>query len=515
MQPNYLENFIQAILFQLKEANGTSLAIGGDGRYYNRKSIQTILKMAIANGIEHIYVAKNGLLSTPAASHFIRKHGIAGGIILSASHNPGGIDEDFGVKFNTANGGPAPEFTTHAIYDKTHSITQYLITDIPDIDIDSMGKTQILQSTIHVFDGIHDYVQLMETLFDFERIKKLLKTGFSVRLDAMNAVTGPYLKAIFQNRLNMGEETLLRCIPMEDFGGIHPDPNLKYATHLVKELMQPDGPDFAAAFDGDGDRNMILGKGIFVTPSDSLAILAANAPLTPGYASGICGIARSMPTSQAADRVAEALKIPCFETPTGWKFFGNLLDAGLATLCGEESFGTGSNHIREKDGVWAALFWLNILAITQKSVKELVYEHWRRFGRNYYSRHDYEAVDTTAAQTFIKRAEGLLPSLNGQTVFDLNIKTADNFSYVDPVDHSLTQRQGIRIVFEDGSRVVFRPSGTGTQGVTIRLYLERYEAPNGNLQLDTQKAVQGLIDWTEQVFDLRESLRKTAPDVIT
>lgn len=515
MQPNYMENFLQAILFQLKEANGTSLVIGGDGRYYNRRAIQTIIKMAVANDIEHIYVAKNGLLSTPAASHFIRKYGIAGGIILSASHNPGGIDEDFGVKFNTANGGPAPEAVTHAIYDKASNITHYFIADIPDINIESMRNTQVLQSTIHVFDGIYDYVQLMETLFNFEHIKKLLKTNFSLRLDAMNAATGPYLKAIFQNRLGIGEEALLRCIPMEDFGGIHPDPNLKHAAGLAQELMQSNGPDFAAAFDGDGDRNMILGREIFVTPSDSLAILAANAHLVPGYSNGLKGIARSMPTSQAADRVAQELNIPCFETPTGWKFFGNLLNAGLATICGEESFGTGSNHIREKDGVWAALFWLNILAVTQKPVKELVYEHWRRFGRNYYSRHDYEAVDTSAAQAFLKRAEGLLPSLNGQTVFGLAIKTADNFSYVDPVDHSLTQRQGIRIVFEDGSRVVFRPSGTGTQGITIRLYLERYETPNGNLQLDTQEAVKGLINWTEQVFDLRKSLRKTAPDVIT
>lgn len=515
MQPNYLENFIQAILFQLKETKGASLVIGGDGRYYNRSAIQTIIKMAVANGIEHIHVAKNGLLSTPAASHFIRKYGISGGIILSASHNPGGIDEDFGVKFNTANGGPASESVTHAIYDKTRNITHYFIADIPDLNIDAIGDTQILQSTIHVFDGIDDYVQLMETIFDFERINNLLKTGFSVRLDAMNAATGPYLKAIFQDKLNMGEEVLLRCIPMEDFGGIHPDPNLKHAANLVKEVMRPDGPDFAAAFDGDGDRNMILGRGIFVTPSDSLAILVANASLTPGYASGICGVARSMPTSQAVDNVANALNIPCFETPTGWKFFGNLLDAGLATICGEESFGTGSKHVREKDGVWAALFWLNILAVTQKSVKELTHEHWRRFGRNYYSRHDYEAVETSAAQAFMKRAEGLLPSLNNQTVWGLNIKTADNFSYVDPVDHSITQRQGIRIVFEDGSRVVFRPSGTGTQGVTIRLYLERYEAPNGNLQLDTQEALKELINWTEQAFDLRKSLHKTAPDVIT
>lgn len=518
MQPNYLENFIQAILFELKEAGGTSMVVGGDGRYYNGKAIQTILKMAVANGIEHIHVAKHGLLSTPAASHFIRKYGISGGIILSASHNPGGIDEDFGVKFNTTNGGPAPEFVTNAIYERTRNITHYLIADIPDLNIDALSTTRVHQSMIHVFDGIYDYVQLMETLFDLERIQKLLKTGFSVRLDAMNAATGPYLKAIFRDRLNMGEETLLRSIPLEDFGGIHPDPNLKYAADLVK-IMQEDlnacPPDFAAAFDGDGDRNMILGRGIFVTPSDSLAILAANATLVPGYASGLRGIARSMPTSQAADRVANALNIPCFETPTGWKFFGNLLDAGLATLCGEESFGTGSNHVREKDGVWAALFWLNTLAVTRKSVKELVHGHWRRFGRNYYSRHDYESVDTQLAQGFLKRAEELLPSLNGNTVFGLAVRTADNFSYVDPVDHSLTQRQGIRILFEDGSRVVFRPSGTGTQGVTIRLYLECYETPNGNLYLYTQEAVQALVNWTEQVFELRKSLNKTAPDVIT
>jgi phosphoglucomutase len=518
MQPNYLENFVQSILLELKETGGNSLVIGGDGRYYNHKAIQTIIKMALANGIEHIHVAKNGLLSTPAASHFIRKYGISGGIILSASHNPGGIDEDFGVKFNTANGGPAPESVTNSIYYKTRNITHYLIADIPDIDMDSMGTAQVLQGTIHVFDGIYDYVQLMEALFDLARIKELLENGFSLRLDAMNAATGPYLKAIFQDRLNMGEETLLRCIPLEDFGGIHPDPNLKYAASLVKSVVEghsASSPDFAAAFDGDGDRNMILGREIFVTPSDSLAILAANATLAPGYRAGLKGIARSMPTSQAADKVAEQLGIPCFETPTGWKFFGNLLDADLVTLCGEESFGTGSNHVREKDGVWAALFWLNILAVTRKSVKELVQGHWRRFGRNYYSRHDYEAVDTSLAQAFMKRSEELLPSLNGNTVFGLAVKTADNFSYVDPVDHSMTQRQGIRIVFEDGSRVVFRPSGTGTQGVTIRLYLERYETPNGNLSLHTQEAVQALVNWTEHVFDLRKSLHKTAPDVIT
>lgn len=515
MQSNYLENFVQAILYELKKTNGSSLVIGGDGRYYNRKAIQTIIKMAVANSIEHIHVAQNGLLSTPAASHFIRKYGISGGIILSASHNPGGIDEDFGVKFNTANGGPAPESVTNSIYDNTRNITHYLLADLLDIDMDSMGTTRVLQSTIHVFDGIDDYVQLMETLFDFERIKKLLKTGFSLRLDAMNAATGPYLRAIFRDRLNVGEDTLLRCIPLEDFGGIHPDPNLKYAASLVKELMRPDGPDFAAAFDGDGDRNMILGRGIFVTPSDSLAVLAANAPSAPGYASGICGIARSMPTSQAADRVAEKLNIPCFETPTGWKFFGNLLDAGLATICGEESFGTGSNHVREKDGIWAALLWLNILAVKDKSVQEIMQEHWQRFGRNYYSRHDYEAIDSKVAQDFMHEAEEMLPSLKNKHIGGLTVKKAENFSYKDPVDGSLTQKQGICVAFEDGSRIVFRLSGTGTQGATLRVYLERYEPPQGNLTRDTQEALKDLILWNEMVFRTKQRIKKNAPDVIT
>ncbi|MEZ0328836.1 MAG: alpha-D-glucose phosphate-specific phosphoglucomutase [Dissulfuribacterales bacterium] len=515
MQPNYLENFVQAILFELKETNGTSLVIGGDGRYYNRQAIQTIIKMAAANGIKHIYVAQNGLLSTPAASHFIRKYGISGGIILSASHNPGGIDEDFGVKFNTANGGPASESVTNSIYETSRNITHYLIADIPDIDMDSMGTAQVLQSTIHVFDGIDDYVQLMETLFDLERIKELLKTGFSLRLDAMNAATGPYLRAIFRDRLNMDEDTLLRCIPLEDFGGIHPDPNLKYAAGLVQELMRPDGPDFAAAFDGDGDRNMILGRGIFVTPSDSLAILAANAPSAPGYAAGICGIARSMPTSQAADRVAEKLNIPCFETPTGWKFFGNLLDAGLATICGEESFGTGSNHVREKDGIWAALLWLNILAVKGKSVQKIMHEHWQRFGRNYYSRHDYEAIDSKIAQDFMHEAEEILPSLKNKHLCGLTVKKAENFSYKDPVDGSLTQKQGICVAFEDGSRIVFRLSGTGTQGATLRVYLERYETPQGNLTRDTQEALKDLILWNETVFNTKQKIKKNAPDVIT
>jgi len=517
MQPHYLENFVQAILLELKEGGGNSLVIGGDGRYYNHQAIQTILKMAVANHIERVYVAKNGLLSTPAASHFIRKNALSGGIVLSASHNPGGEAQDFGVKFNVSNGGPAPEAVTTSIYKRSKGLTTYSIAEMPDIDLTYLHTTRVLQTDIEVFNGISDYVQLMEGLFDFSGIKRLLHSGFSVRLDAMNAVTGPYLISIFYDALKAPEESLLHSTPLKDFGGLHPDPNLKYAKELVEQVMRPDGPDFAAAFDGDGDRNMILGKNIFVTPSDSLAILAANATLAPGYSAGLKGIARSMPTSQAADRVAAHLGIPCFETPTGWKFFGNLLDADMVTLCGEESFGTGSHHVREKDGVWAALFWLNILAQKRMSVKGIVQEHWQRFGRNYYSRHDYEAIDAQQAHEFMQRAEAILPSLINKEIHGYQVKMADNFTYQDPVDHSISEKQGIRIGFEDGSRVVFRLSGTGTQGATLRLYLERYceKGEAGPVEIETQRALEGLIQWTDRVFDLKRTIGRSAPDVIT
>jgi phosphoglucomutase len=514
-QENYAENFIQSVFDSLEGFNGKTLVIGGDGRYYNREVIQIALKMAAANGFGRVLVGQGGILSTPAASNVIRKYKAFGGLVLSASHNPGGPTEDFGIKYNISNGGPAPEKITEAIFARSKTIKQYAIAEAADIDIDTIGTQKLGDMDVEIIDPVADYAALMEDLFDFDAIRALIKSGFTLRFDSMHAVTGPYGKEILEHRLGAPEGTCVNFVPLPDFGGHHPDPNLVYAKDLYDLLMSPNGPDFGAASDGDGDRNLIIGKGIFITPSDSLAMLAANAHLAPGYKAGLKGIARSMPTSGAADRVAEKLKIGMYETPTGWKFFGNLLDADMATICGEESAGTGSNHVREKDGLWAVLLWLNILAVRRISVLEIAKEHWATYGRNYYSRHDYEGVDTAAANTLIDDLRAKLPKLPGTSVQGLTIQTADDFAYHDPVDKSVSKNQGIRVLFEGGSRVVFRLSGTGTSGATIRVYVERYEPDPERHDLETQGALADLIRAAEDLAGIKAHTGRDQPSVIT
>ncbi|MCB1431787.1 MAG: alpha-D-glucose phosphate-specific phosphoglucomutase [Alphaproteobacteria bacterium] len=510
-QPHYAENFIQSIFDALEGFQGQTLVIGGDGRYHNSTVIQTAIRMAAANGFGRVLVGQGGLLSTPAASHLIRKYRTFGGIILSASHNPGGPDGDFGIKYNASNGGPAPEKITDAIFAKTKSITAYKVVHSPDIDLGSIGTVKVGGMTVEVVDPVSDYAELMQSLFDFDAIRTLIKSGFAMKFDAMGAITGPYGHRILEDILGLAEGTVMNGSPLPDFGGHHPDPNLVHAKELVDLVMAPDGPQFGAASDGDGDRNLIIGRGMYVTPSDSLAILAANAKLVPGYADGLAGIARSMPTSCAPDRVAEKLGVPCYETPTGWKFFGNLLDAGKATLCGEESFGTGSNHVREKDGLWAVLMWLNILAKRKRSVAEIVTAHWREYGRNFYSRHDYEEVDAEAAGGLMKALRDRLPMLPGQH----GITAADDFAYDDPVDGSRTTAQGIRLMFEDGSRIVYRLSGTGTAGATLRVYIERYEPDASRHGTETQTALADLIALSREIPEIERRTGRAAPSVIT
>ncbi len=515
-QPHYLENFIQSCFDILEGLQGQTLALGGDGRYYNRQAIQTILKMAAANGVGRIKVGHRGILSTPATSCVIRKYNTLGGIILSASHNPAGPNGDFGVKYNISNGGPAPEKVTEAIYARSKVIDKYKIIDAPDVNLDTLGEFQMGDMVVEVIDSVQDYKQLMESLFDFDRIHQLLTSGnFRMCFDALHAVTGPYARAIFEEQLGAPVGTVLNGTPLEDFGGGHPDPNLVYAHDLVEILYGQTAPDFGAASDGDGDRNMILGSKFFVTPSDSLAVLAANAKLVPGYSSGLAGVARSMPTSAAVDRVAADLGIDCYETPTGWKFFGNLLDAGKATLCGEESFGTGSNHIREKDGLWAVLFWLNILAVRQQPVEQIVQEHWQTYGRNYYSRHDYEEVDSDRANTLINNLRSLVPTLKGKQFGKYEVEYGDDFSYHDPIDGSVSNKQGVRIGFVGGSRIVFRLSGTGTQGATLRVYFESYEPEPSKQNQDVQQALGDLIAIADEIAQIQTHTGMSKPTVIT
>ncbi|UGY11208.1 alpha-D-glucose phosphate-specific phosphoglucomutase [Phyllobacterium pellucidum] len=514
-QKNYVENFIQSVFDSLEGYKGETLVIGGDGRYYNHDVVQIALKMAAANGFGRVLVGQGGILSTPAASNVIRKYKAFGGLVLSASHNPGGPNEDFGIKYNIGNGGPAPEKITEAIFARSKAIKQYVIAEAADIDIDTIGKREIAGMQVEIIDSVADYAALMEQLFDFDAIRDLIKSGFTFRFDSMHAVTGPYGKEILEKRLGAPEGTCVNFVPLPDFSGHHPDPNLVYAKDLYDLLMSPDGPDFGAASDGDGDRNLIIGKGIFITPSDSLAMLAANAHLAPGYKAGLKGIARSMPTSGAADRVAEKLGIGMYETPTGWKFFGNLLDADMATICGEESAGTGSNHVREKDGLWAVLLWLNILAVRRMSVIDIAREHWATYGRNYYSRHDYEGVDTAGANKMMDDLRGKLASLPGTKVQGLTIATADDFAYHDPVDKSVSENQGIRVLFEGGSRVVFRLSGTGTSGATVRVYVERYEPDPKRHDLETQSALADLIRAAEDLAGIKAHTGRDKPSVIT
>jgi phosphoglucomutase len=514
-QPNYLESFIEAALRTLPGTDGGTLIVGGDGRYGNVRAIDVILRMAAAHGLGKVIVTTGGILSTPAASHLIRSKNAIGGIILSASHNPGGPDGDFGVKVNGANGGPTPASYTDAVFECTKTLSHYSIVDATPVSLDGPGQHSIGAMSVEVIDGVDDFVALMQQLFNFDEIKALLRNNFPLAFDAMHAVTGPYATRILEGLLDAPAGSVRNGVPLEDFGKGHPDPNLTYAHDLAELLLQGDGYRFGAACDGDGDRNMILGHHCFVNPSDSLAVLTANATLAPAYAKGLAGVARSMPTSAAVDVVAKELGINCYETPTGWKFFGNLLDAGQITLCGEESFGTGSDHVREKDGLWAVLFWLQILAKRQCSVAEIMADHWKRFGRHYYSRHDYEAVDSTAAHGLYDRLEAMLPSLKEQPFAGGTIRDADNFSYTDPIDNSVTQGQGLRILLEDGSRVVIRLSGTGTKGATIRVYLESYVANNGDLNQDPQVALGEMIRAINALAEIEERTGMKQPTVIT
>ena len=514
-QPHYAENFIQSVFDSLDGFAGQTLVVGGDGRYLNRDVIQTVLKMAAANGFGRMLVGQGGILSTPAASHLIRASGAFGGLVLSASHNPGGPDEDFGIKYNIGNGGPAPEKVTDAIAARSLVIDRYRIAEAADVDIDSLGTRQLGDMVVEIVDPVAAYADLMASLFDFDAIRAMIAGGFPLAFDSMSAVTGPYAKEIFERRLGAPAGTVMNGTPLPDFGHHHPDPNLVHAKALYERMMAPDAPDFGAASDGDGDRNLIIGRHCYVTPSDSLAVLAANAHLAPGYAQGLKGIARSMPTSGAADRVAEKLGIPLYETPTGWKFFGNLLDAGMATICGEESAGTGSDHVREKDGIWAVLLWLNILAARKQSAADIMTEHWATYGRNYYARHDYESIAKDRADALMAALRERLDSLPGTSNSGGAIQSADDFAYTDPTDQSVSRNQGVRILFADGSRVVFRLSGTGTEGATLRVYIERYVGPDGDLRMETAEALAPLIAAAQELADIRGFTGMDRPSVIT
>jgi len=514
-EQHYLEVFIEAILLSLENIQGSTLVVGGDGRYGNIEAIEKIVQISVAHKVGKVIVPKDGLLSTPATSNLIRKENAIGGIILSASHNPGGIDGDFGVKLNIANGGPAPEIITNQIFKSTQSLTNYKISKIKLPDFSQYGSFCYGETTLEIIDGLKDYSALMERIFDFDQISDFLKKDFSLIFDAMNAVTGPYAKNIFVEKMGLANDCVMNGNPLKDFGGLHPDPNLTYAAHLADLLLNKKSYSFGAACDGDGDRNMILGSGCFVNPSDSLAVITANTTCVPGYKEGISGVARSMPTSSAVDIVASALNIPCFETPTGWKFFGNLLDSNLITLCGEESFGTGSNHVREKDGLWAVLYWLQILAEKNCSVSDLIKNHWRQFGRNYYSRHDYEAIPSNIANQIFDKLSAMLPTLIGTNFAGNSVKDADNFSYLDPVDNSISENQGLRVILEDNSRVIVRLSGTGTKGATLRLYFEKFINPQQNLSLNPQIALKPLIDDLDDLLNISKLTKMETPTVIT
>ncbi len=522
MQPMYLENFVQALFDELNDSSpghdglkGQTLVLGGDGRYHNRAAVQTILRLAAANGVARVLLGQDAILSTPAVSAVIRGHKAFGGIVLSASHNPGGPDGDFGIKYNAGNGGPANEKLTDAVYARTLVLAKIHISDAPDIAIDRIGLQQVEQMQVEVIDPVEDYAVVMRGLFDFDLIRGMFKRGFTMRLDAMNAVGGPYAKALLEGELGAPVGTVVNGQPLEDFGGLHPDPNPVNAEDLIQHMSGSLSPDFGAATDGDADRNMVVGRDFVVSPSDSLALMTAHAKLIPGYRAGLVGVARSMPTSAAVDRVAQALSIPCFETPTGWKFFGNLLDAGRVTLCGEESYGTGSDHVREKDGLWAVLFWLNLQGATGRSVESLVRDHWRAYGRNFYSRHDYEGIPVEAANTLMADLRTALPGLKdrsfGRRVFVL----ADDFSYTDPVDGSVSSNQGIRLIFDDGARIIFRLSGTGTEGATLRLYLERYEADPALQDVAVQDALGDLAALADEVAGIRVRTGMSRPTVAT
>ncbi|KAL8120722.1 phosphoglucomutase, cytoplasmic-like [Apium graveolens] len=551
-QPHYLHNFVQSTFnaLSVEKVKGATLVVSGDGRYYSKDAIQIIIKMAAANGVRRVWVGQNGLLSTPAVSAVIRERVAAdgskasGSFILTASHNPGGPTEDFGIKYNMENGGPAPEGVTDKIYENTKTIKEYLIAEgLPDVDISVIGITNFEgpegQFDVDVFDSASDYVKLMKSIFDFQSIQKLIASPqFSFCYDALHGVGGAYAKPIFVKELGAPESSLLNCVPKEDFGGGHPDPNLTYAKELVarmglgKSQGEQEPPEFGAAADGDADRNMILGKRFFVTPSDSVAIIAANAVQSiPYFSAGLKGVARSMPTSAALDVVAKNLNLKFFEVPTGWKFFGNLMDAGMCSVCGEESFGTGSDHIREKDGIWAVLAWLSIIAYKNKenlgggklvTVEDIVRQHWAAYGRHYYTRYDYENVDAGAAKELMAYLVKLQSSLGdvNKIVKEIqsdvsNVANADEFEYKDPVDGSISKHQGVRYLFEDGSRLVFRLSGTGSEGATIRLYIEQYEQDSSKIGRESQDALAPLVDVALKLSKMQEFTGRTAPTVIT
>jgi len=515
-QPNYLENYIQSTFDCMNDYAGQPIVVGGDGRFYNRQAIQVIIKIAAANGCRQLLIGHQGLLSTPAVSHLIRKYQAFGGFILSASHNPGGPDKDFGIKFNIASGSAAPEQLTDAIFAQTQKIDRYFYASFDDVDLKNIQQLQIDNLTISIINTVTDYAQLMTEIFDFKLLKEVIKNkSLSLCFDAMHAVTGPYAQHILESMLGAPSGSVINATPLEDFGGYHPDPNLTQTHTLTALMFSENAPVFGAASDGDGDRNLILGNNFYVTPSDSLAIMAANAPLIPGYQQELSGVARSMPTSQAVDRVAQYLKIPCYETPTGWKFFGNLLDAKKITLCGEESFGSSSSHVREKDGLWAVLFWLNLIARKNKSVKEIVYEHWHKFGRDIYSRHDYEALERPLANTVYDQLRDKLNTLPGQKANGYVVSDADEFTYIDPIDGSHSKNQGLRIRFEDGSRIVYRLSGTGTVGATLRIYIERFTQDPSQFDTDPQTALAPLIAIAEQFCNIKKKTGLTKPDVIT
>ncbi len=518
LQPHYIENFIQSIFDALRKTGPAdfseqTLVLGGDGRFYNRAALQIILKIAAGNSFGKIMVGRGGLVSTPAMSAIIRRHSALGGILLTASHNPGGIEADFGVKYNIHNGGPAPEAFTEKIYSETQKIDRYFTLDWPDIDIDSNGAAKMGNSHVAIIDPLEDYVAVMGELFDFDALRRLFQSGFRMVFDAMHGVTGIYAKEIFEKRLKAPAGTVIRETALVDFGGLHPDPNLAHAEELVKIMSAENAPDFGAACDGDGDRNMILGRNIFISPGDSLAVIAQHArECIPGYSAGLSGVARSMPTSTAVDRVAENMKTPCYETPTGWKYFGNLMDAGKCTICGEESFGTGSAHIREKDGIWAVLSWLAILAVKRRSIAEIIKEHWQIYGRSYFQRHDYEGLDSQTANQAMDELRAKLNSLPGKQLAGSTVASADDFQYTDPVDGSVSARQGIRIILRDGSRIISRLSGTGTTGATLRLYFERV-CKNGDEPIETM--LQPLIEASKDIFQLHSRFNRNRPTVIT
>ena len=513
--PGYLENFVQSIFDSVPELAGGTLVVGGDGRYFNDTAIQTILSMAAANGVKKALVGQSGFLSTPAASCVIRKYGAVGGFILSASHNPGGPKGDFGIKYNGQNGGPVVESVTDKIFARSLEIDSYKISENDPVELNDLGTDQVGVMQIEIINSVADYANMMEGLFDFDAIRKMFAGGFEICFDAMHAITGPYAKEIFVNRLGAPIESLMNATPLPDFGGGHPDPGPAYAKDLFAKMFSEDAPSFGACSDGDGDRNIVLGKSTYVSPSDSLAIITANAHLAKGYKDGISGVARSMPTSRAADRVAEKLGIECFETPTGWKFFGNLLDAGRITICGEESAGAGSDHVREKDGLWAILMWLNIVAVSEKSVEDILHGHWQEFGRNYYSRHDYEGVEKSKAEEVMANVERQLDNLPGQSFLGETVLTADSFAYTDPIDGSVSENQGMRIAFESGSRFVLRLSGTGTVGATLRLYLEKYVPPTGDLGQDTQETLGDLRRIADEIAKINSTLKRKQPSIIS